>query len=478
MNSSLLRLKSVGRGEKGSVLVSVLWCLAILSVVIIGGLHTARLDLIITKNQSDQIRAYYLAVAGAEKAKALLFHELKQNRQAGSETSTTLLNNETHFKDQELGGGQFRVIRGPNANETGPLVYGVSDESSRLNINHASIESLAKLPGMDASLAARIVDYRDNDSQVSPDGAEEESYITLNPPRLPLNAPIADTWEILGVAGMTREIFMGEDFNLNSMLDPDEDNGELTSPMDNNDGILNGGISTLVTHATVSSLVDARGEARVNVQSASESELQLLDGINQDIAKAIVAYREQNEFSSIADLLEVRAMQSDGNNNNNNNSSNRSRRGASGNRGGQSRNNNGGSSSPTGSPLISKEMLIQIADKIMVGTETTAPGAVNLNTAPREVLICLPGLEETGADAIIRYRQSNGNFKNTAEILNIPEITTEIFKQLAPVTCARSETYRIFSEGKFGRSGAIKRIQLIVRIGESTVETLSYKEDL
>ena len=69
MNSSLLRLKSVGRGEKGSVLVSVLWCLAILSVVIIGGLHTARLDLIITKNQSDQIRAYYLAVAGAEKAK-------------------------------------------------------------------------------------------------------------------------------------------------------------------------------------------------------------------------------------------------------------------------------------------------------------------------------------------------------------------------------------------------------------------------
>jgi competence ComEA-like helix-hairpin-helix protein len=357
------------------------------------------------------------------------------------------------------------------------LVYGVSDESSRLNINHASIESLAKLPGMDASLAARIVDYRDDDSQVSPDGAEEESYITLNPPRLPLNAPFTDTWEVLGVAGMTREIFMGEDFNLNSMLDPDEDNGELTSPVDNNDGILNGGISTLVTHATVSSLVDARGEARVNVQSASESELQLLDGISQDIAKAIVAYREQNEFSSVADLLEVREMQSDGNNNNN--SSNRNRRGGSGNRGGQSGNNNrGGSSSPTGSPLISKEMLIQIADKIMVGTETTAPGAVNLNTAPREVLVCLPGLEENGADAIIRYRQSNGNFKNTAEILNIPEITTQIFKQLAPVTCARSETYRIFSEGKFGTSGAIKRIQVIVRIGESTVETLSYKEDL
>ena len=54
-----------------SVLVGLLWCLALLSVVVIGVLYNARLDLLVVKNHGDLIQAHYLALAGIEKTKAL-----------------------------------------------------------------------------------------------------------------------------------------------------------------------------------------------------------------------------------------------------------------------------------------------------------------------------------------------------------------------------------------------------------------------
>jgi len=63
---------------KASVLVGVLWCLALLSVVVIGVLHTSRIDLLVVKNHGDRIQAHYLALAGIEKAKALLYQDARE----------------------------------------------------------------------------------------------------------------------------------------------------------------------------------------------------------------------------------------------------------------------------------------------------------------------------------------------------------------------------------------------------------------
>ena len=56
-------------------------------------------------------------------------------------------------------------------------------------------------------------------------------------------------------------------------------------------------------------------------------------------------------------------------------------------------------------------------------------------------------------------------------------MTRDIFKQVAPQVSARSETYRILSEGKVTSSGARQRIQEIVRVGLHDLTTLSYRED-
>ena len=63
--------------RNGSILVGLLWCLALLSVVVIGVLHTARLDLLVVKNYGDRVQAHYLALAGIEKAKALLYQDAR-----------------------------------------------------------------------------------------------------------------------------------------------------------------------------------------------------------------------------------------------------------------------------------------------------------------------------------------------------------------------------------------------------------------
>jgi hypothetical protein len=89
-----------------------------------------------------------------------------------------------------------------------------------------------------------------------------------------------------------------------------------------------------------------------------------------------------------------------------------------------------------------------------------------------------PGIDPQLAQAIVSYRKSSGFLPNIAWLLRVPGITREIFKQVAPRVTARSETFRILSEGKITSTGARQRIQVIVRIGSSDIQTLSYREDL
>ena len=81
------------------------------------------------------------------------------------------------------------------------------------------------------------------------------------------------------------------------------------------------------------------------------------------------------------------------------------------------------------------------------------------------------------AQAIISYRQSNGALANIAWLLKVQGFTRDIFKQVTPLVSARSETFRILSEGKVKSTGTCQRLQVIVRVGLHDVQMLSYRED-
>ena len=456
------------RGNAASVLVGVLWCMALLSVMVIGVLHTARMDLLVMKNCEDRVQAHYLALAGIEKAKALLFQDARQRSRSRVNHNGALYNAPEQFREVALGRGQFSVFRRGRLDEGGGIIYGVSDEESLLNVNTASAEELGKIQDMTPDIVGAIVDWRDEDNTVSQDGAESDYYLSLRPPYVARNGPLQTIRELLMVRGITPKLLLGRDYRQNGRsqsLEEGMDSGAADSP--------DRGWGALLTVDSSSDNVNAAGEDRVNIQSADESSLGAVQGITPDIAKAIVAYRGRNQFQSLADLLDVVAAPNQPGQNPGPNQEQQIQSGTPDNEGGP---NNPGAN-PSGPRVISQDLLTQIADDLTVESDDQIRGLVNINTAGLDVLTCLPGLDRQLAQAIISYRSSSGFFPNIACLLKVQGLTQAIFKQLASQVTARSETFRILSEGKVNSSGARQRIQEIVHIGLQDVTTLSYRED-
>ncbi|MCF0141890.1 MAG: helix-hairpin-helix domain-containing protein [Parasporobacterium sp.] len=57
-------------------------------------------------------------------------------------------------------------------------------------------------------------------------------------------------------------------------------------------------------------------------------------------------------------------------------------------------------------------------------------GLININTATPEVLTSLPGIGETKAEAIIKYRDSFGPFSSIEEIMNVAGIKESSFEKI------------------------------------------------
>ena len=57
-------------------------------------------------------------------------------------------------------------------------------------------------------------------------------------------------------------------------------------------------------------------------------------------------------------------------------------------------------------------------------------GMINLNTADEKLLCTLPGIGESRARDIIAYRQQNGVFKDTKDIMKVPGIKANIYEKI------------------------------------------------
>ena len=55
---------------------------------------------------------------------------------------------------------------------------------------------------------------------------------------------------------------------------------------------------------------------------------------------------------------------------------------------------------------------------------------ININTATVEMLQTLPGIGESKAKAIVKYREQNGNFKSIEEIQNVDGIGTKLYEEI------------------------------------------------
>lgn len=181
-------------------------------------------------------------------------------------------------------------------------VFGLADESSRLNINGLSLklddrasvrQRLTRLPRMTNHIADAILDWIDSDDEPSDYGAESSWYASQYPPYRPRQGHIESLHELLLVRGVTPELLFGEDTNQNGILDPNENDGSAHHPPDNSDGKLQGGWSDFLTVHSAESTFAPDGSTKLNVNTSNLAKLydDLETKFGRDVARFVVALR-------------------------------------------------------------------------------------------------------------------------------------------------------------------------------------------
>lgn len=202
-------------GRRGSLLILMLWSLAVFTVfsITLGVGARIRATLLARLELHDSL--YLIAYAGVEKARSLV---LKDETKDLDSLNEAWASNKLQFDSIPTADGAFTVgYATEDANKQPVLHFGAEDEERKINLNKADPAVIAKLIELAAEvdkdtaeeLSFNIVDWRDSDSAFeSPTyGAEKEYYDQLPMPYACKDSPLESLDELLLIKGMKRDIF-------------------------------------------------------------------------------------------------------------------------------------------------------------------------------------------------------------------------------------------------------------------------------
>jgi DNA uptake protein ComE-like DNA-binding protein len=343
--------QQVNINERGSVLIVTIWVVLVLTGLTLVFCRAMRVEAIASANHISSLKAEEVAKGAVPFIKARL-----------TQTDTTLkLDGETPYKAIAVGEGYFWLLR-PNLGDTQNYSFGIQDEAGKINLNKADYDTLMKLPDMTSELAASITSWRNPPALNPYGGAESEYYLLLDNPYYCKNASLETVEETLLIKGASQQILFGKDANLNGVFDSIEKTAANTY------GAFDRGFYDYVTVNSVSPNTNSAGAQRINVTSTSMQDrqqlLQLLQGINSRFDRQSFNLMR---FNNVLDFY--------------------------------------GKAQGFG---LTADQFKQIEDKLSSSSGATVTGLINVNTAQKEVLMCLPGLDETDADALISKREADG----------------------------------------------------------------------
>lgn len=194
----------------------------------------------------------------------------------------------------------------PSAIENNPngaqaaFLLGTEPEGGKIHLNawmsrdpEALRRALLALPGADETIVDSILDWLDTDDEARASGAESEYYKALSPPLAARNGPLESIDELLLVQGVTKQLLMGEDANGNGVLDPNENDGDRSPPLDDQDGQLDRGWRPFLTLDSQESNLDQQGIPRIFLNDPDVGRVYslILREFDEELARLVLAYR-------------------------------------------------------------------------------------------------------------------------------------------------------------------------------------------
>ncbi len=423
--------RSTGRDSRrrGAVLIVVMWVLVILGMLLLGLNRQVQASSARSQAQLDAVRAHWLARAGVERALAVLADDV-----SNYDSQTDLWYDDPFsFDDVELADGfVVRVVSPPQEGspDDGPR-FGLDDEASRMNLNTADRALLSGMTDVRPEQVDALIDWVDGNEEAEPGGAERGYYQRLSFPYEIRNGPMRTHREALLVKGIDRAEFFAEDVDTDGLLDRRENDGDETWPPDSPDGRLERGLAGISTVYSYELNKTLSGEDRVNVKETDADTLTSRLGITRALADRIV--EQAGQLNSVFDLVGVRGE------------------------GGQEEDEDSTNE-------VTLEWLAEHFEELTLESDQRLMGRVNVNTAGREVLEAVPGIDAKTADSILNQRSTSGSFLSVGDLLKTKALTEDQFREAANFLTVRSNVLRVRSIGRTP-SGVSRSIVAVVDRG-------------
>jgi len=514
----------------GSILLAVLVVIALLSL----GAYTFT-EVMVSEAEGTamfarRVQARYLADSGVDLVCAVL---------ASGTSDVDLYDNPELFQNQLVvdserlrGQGYFSVVAPVVSDTSGRSIrFGLVDESAKLNLNTLlSNESsdpeevrqrLLYLPNMTEDVADAILDWLDEDDEPRELGAEAEYYLSLVPSYEPANGPFRSLDELLLVAGVTPELLYGEDWNRNGLLDPNEDDGDASPPLDDADGQLDLGWVDYLTVYSRESNRRSDGSQKINLNESDLESLydQVAAEFGEDAARFVVAYRIYGPAQTGESTGEGEGEVSDEARQQAEELGRQIGQALAGGGGGTQKATRGGLDLSRGGshkiqsvfdlvgvqvnaevdgqptqltspwsddPNEMQGYLPQLLDAFTTTDDEFIEGRINVNEASWEVLMTVPGMTEELADAIVGLRggaSEQGGTEDTAGTRTTVGwlyveglVTLDQLRKLAPYITTRGSVFRVQVVGYFGEGGPFVREEAVVDASELPPKILALRD--
>ena len=449
------------RGDSGLALIATLWVMAVLSVLATEYLYMVHLDTRMAENVVDRTQLEYAAKAGIARFTRVLADDDVAFDSASEGWAETI---EGELEDPTV------------LTKTYAYEVTATDESALVDVNVADADLVTGLLGLTAALeeeratiAQAIVDAR----------------------------PFRSPGDVARAEGMTADILYGGD---------QVEGDEQATPLIN-----------LITVYAVDKNVQSGGEDRTNINDADVDALvQGLTGqdgqelLSQQEAEAITAQRDEEEYDSLGDLMDIPAisqsvlddvrdrLSTEDNDDNDDDRTNINSASAeelgevdgldegTGEAIVRHRDDNGDYGSVDDirdAMLFNRDDMKWVVDKATVVGEDTLRGLVNINTASQDILALLPGMDAGKAQAIIDRRESapqdappsdepqESPFKNVGELLDVEQIDDDTYKQLVNSITYRAQVFRVRANGLTPEGQPVARIAAVLDRSGGGIET-------